>query len=266
MRRRRSNTIYAESIEEYKKVLVGGGHEAMESTQQKSPKTQRRSKSSTSNDDLWLEFDFNRKRDVPEGLTSGEAVESTDFSNNNSLGTTDDTSNPTPTKKDLIVKKIMVIGLRGAGKHFLVNSAFHSEEEKDITPLKQTMDFILKTEDDSLHRKKYHFWIRELNEHKFDSLVKMYYKFISLFIFVYSVTDRSSFEELEEAIEAVRKEVPRERFNGVILANKSDLKKKRDVSHAEGIALKEKMKLSLFIDATEGEVSQRLHETLSLLI
>jgi len=207
------------------------------------------------NDNLWDDFEFVAEDRLKRKSSSRNSLE------------TDTTENPDENQleinKTLITKKIMVIGQRGSGKHYLVNSAFHSEDNQSSLSVTQTMDFMLKTEADEVLETKYHFWIRELNEHKFDDLVKVYYKIISVFVFVYSTNDRNSFEALNEAIESVKKEIPNEKFVGVLLANSSENNKEGcEVSHAEGIALKEQHNLAFFLDSNEGEAiikSQLLH-------
>jgi len=269
--RKRSNTIHAKTIEEFNSAA----------DLQNSPKNVpcfplQRAKSSRNfgslsyvslqspsakSDNAWEDFEY---------TACNENFYTRKGSSRNSLET-DTTENPDETllevNKTLVVKKIMVIGQRGAGKHFLVNSAFHSEDNQNSFSVTQTMDFMLKTEADDLLERKYHFWIRELNEHKFDALVKVYYKIISVFVFVYSTSDRNSFEALNEAIESVSKEVPKEKFVGVLLANSSENNgEHHEVSHAEGIALKEKHNLAFFLDSNEGEaiIKQQLLQALNI--
>jgi GTPase SAR1 family protein len=267
--RKRSNTVYASSIEELTKKLSSSPVEKGRGASQRSlsPEKKRIQKTpsqlsigvsnenralktgESTEDSNWADFDFNNSDMSP-------VLRKTSFSSKANLTENDDCASP-QIRKNLVTKKIMVIGSRGAGKHQTLNSAFQSQDGKDLVPLQQTMDFILKTEEEGSIQTKYHFWIRELNDHKFDSVIKVYYRTISMFIFMYSVTDRSSFEALEEAIEAVRKEVPKEKFVGVLIANKGDEGRIREVSHAEEISLKEKFNLTHFIDASNDEVMLR---------
>jgi GTPase SAR1 family protein len=272
--RKRSNTVYASSLDELisklsnNPVEKGRGSPKRNSSADKKGIQTKPSKISTgvfkenralktgepTEDNSWADFDFHNNDLSP-------VIRKSPFHSNAEI---EECASPQSRKK-LVTKKIMVIGSRGAGKHHTINSAFQSQDGKDLVPLQQTMDFILKTEEQGTIETKYHFWIRELNDHKFDSVINVYYRTISMFIFMYSITDRNSFEALEEAIEAVRKEVPSEKFVGVLIANKGDGRKSREVSHAEEISLKEKFNLAHFIDTSsdEGMLRENLVEALN---
>jgi len=145
----------------------------------------------------------------------------------------------------------MVIGLNGTGRHSFVNSIFESKEGQ--SSLRQTMDLIIKTRKESGCETKYQFWLKALNDNRFDGLINVYYRNASIFFFTYSITDRKSFDMLNEAIEAVLKEIPKEKFVGILLGNKSDLERQRKVTCSEGTALKEKYNLSLFLETHLGD-------------
>jgi len=269
--RRRSNTVYAQNLDDFNSIA--DGQLAAENSQNfykpRSGAKRIRSASAMSElllenpnlpsgDDFWSEFEYGCGANSTT-LRKESSVHSQASTNENG----DEISLEAPTST--IVKKIMVIGQKGSGKHFIVNSAFHSEDSQNSLSIQQTMDFMLKTEAEGSLETKYHFWIRSLNEHKFDTLIKVYYKIISVFVFVYSTADRSSFEALDEAIESVRKEVSREKFVGVLLANTNENEMAQVVSHADGLALKEKFNLEFFMDSSEGEgnVREKLLEVLN---
>ena len=99
------------------------------------------------------------------------------------------------------------------------------------------MDLIIKRKEDHVFSKKYHFWIRELNEDRYDTLIKgiiflravpitklwlVYFKTTQLFIFVYSIDDRESFIKLTKAIADVIDETPKRKFCGILIANKNN--------------------------------------------
>jgi GTPase SAR1 family protein len=245
--------VSSKSIPDKKRIQrMNSGLSTGISTKRKTIKT-----ASLLEDNNWDDFDFQNSDSSPllkEGPFSSKA-------NNMDI---EEMASPL-LRKQLITKKIMVIGSKGAGKHSTINSAFRSQDEEELVPLQQTMDFISKTEEQGTLQTKYHFWIRELCDHKFDSVIQVYYRTISMFIFMYSITDRSSYEALEEAMEAVRKEVPQEKFVGILIANKGDGIKQREVSHAEGISLKEKFNIASFLDLSNDEMSlrQNLHEVLN---
>jgi len=201
----------------------------------------------------WSDFDF-KERESPEICCSSiDSKFSLDLEKHeeNSCVTvsTEDTlcSSPESALKT-VTRKFMVIGLSGSGRHSLVNSIFDSKGKEGQSSIRQTMDLIIKTRKEEDCETKYQFWMRALNTNRFDGLIKVYYRNASVFLFVYSVANRESFEALNEAIEAVLKEVPREKFVGILLGNKSDLEKQRKVNFAEGKLLKEKYNLSIFLE------------------
>jgi len=59
------------------------------------------------------------------------------------------------------------------------------------------MDLVIETdpssEDADEEMRKYHFWIKDAGENKFESVVNTYYKFINLFVFMYAIDDREAF-------------------------------------------------------------------------
>jgi len=142
--RKRSNTVYANSIEELTAKLSNTPVEKGRSLPQRNlasnikriqTKTEgSHEKKSVKNEDKdWAEFDFNND--------TSPVLRQTPFSSNANGMEIEEPASP------LVTKKLMVIGSRGAGKHFAVNSAFRSQDGKEATPLQQTMDFILKTEE-----------------------------------------------------------------------------------------------------------------------
>jgi len=207
--------------------------------------------------DHWSEFDFKGPGSLEEASGSLEAKFSLDLekqieANSCVTASTEDTlySSPDLVAKT-VTKKFMVIGLSGTGRHTLVNSIFDSQGKEGQCSLRQTMDLIIKTRKDDDCETKYQFWMRALNNNRFDGLIKVYYRNASVFLFVYSVTNRESFEKLNEAIEAVLKEIPKEKFVGILLGNKSDLEKQRKVTFEEGKLLKDKYNLSLFLETNK---------------
>jgi len=265
--RKRSNTIYAQTLEDFHAIADNPNDESLLVN---IPSTSKRASSLSSvcsieegeqekGSEFWDDFEYTCSPTLTSRL-SLQKKRSTILSRLSMNEPKEEA--PVDQSKSLVVKKVMVIGQRGSGKHFLINSAFHSDDNPDALAIQQTMDLILKTEEeaDGHLETKYQFWIRTLDEHRFDSLIKVYYKIVSVFVFVYSTADRSSFEALDEAIENVIKEVPREKFVGVLIANTNESKpenKEVEVSSAEGLALKQKYNLKLFMDSNEGETVLR---------
>ncbi len=265
--RKRSNTIYAQTLEDFHAIADNPNDDSIISN---IPSLSKRNSSLSSvcsieetehekGSEFWDDFEYTCSPTLTSRLSLKKR--STILSRL-SMNEPKEEVPPVDEAKSLVVKKVMVIGQRGSGKHFLINSAFHSDDNPDSLAIQQTMDLILKTEEeaDGHLETKYQFWIRTLDEHRFDSLIKVYYKIVSVFVFVYSTADRSSFEALDEAIESVIKEVPRDKFVGVLIANTNESKpenKEVEVSSAEGLALKQKYNLKLFMDSNEGETVLR---------
>jgi len=142
----------------------------------------------------------------------------------------------------------MMIGPNGVGKHTLINSSFGSHKAEARTSTNSCLDLIIHRKDQSKVSVKYQFWVRTLSDNRYDTLVKVYYQNVSAFIFVYSITDHKSFEKVAEAIELIVEEVPKQKFIGMLIANKSDLNTEREVSYEEGLELKKKFGLSYFVE------------------
>ena len=279
--RRRSNTLYAENMEDYtaqavKEVLIQTPIRRSNSrkkinassllpllfTEDKSAikrevtRMEVESESSPTvcsekSQNFWSDFDFDSKQSGQESLETVKLEEE----NACPTDSTEDTefSSPDVVRKS-VTKKYMVIGLNGCGRHSLINSIFESQgKEGQGSLLRQTMDLIIKTRKEGGCETKYQFWMRALNDNRFDGLIKVYYRNASVFFFVYSVTNRQSFEILDEAIQSILKEVPQEKFVGILLGNKIDREDKRKVDFSEGIALKEKHNLSLFLETHEND-------------
>jgi len=275
--RKRSNTIYAQTLEDFHAIADNPNID--ETLLSNIPNLNKRNSSLSSvcsieeaepeaGGDLWDDFEYTCSPTLTSRLSLKKR--STILSRL-SMNEQKEEIPVEQQAKSSVVKKVMVIGQRGSGKHFLINSAFHSDENPDSLAIQQTMDLILKTEEeaDGTLETKYQFWIRTLDEHRFDSLIKVYYKIVSVFVFVYSTADRSSFEALGEAIDSVTKEVSREKFVGVLIANTHESKadnKHSEVSSAEGLALQQKYNLKLFMDSNEGEdvLREKLHDIINV--
>lgn len=150
-----------------------------------------------------------------------------------------------------INRNIMMIGCRRTGKHALIRSVFGEESKEDIALPNQIMDLIVKTEKQDNIKTNYHLWLKMLDDHKFDNIIRLYYKRMKMFVFVYSVYDEKTFEELDEVLQSILKDIPKETFSGILLGNRTimnDMECERQVSYANGLALKEKYNLKLFFE------------------
>jgi len=286
--RRRSNTLYAETMEDYtvqavKEVMFHGPMRRTNSkkkinassllpllfTEDKSTIKREVTRMeiesecsptvcSEKSQNFWSDFDFDSKQPSQGSedscLENAKSLNKLEEENTCPTDSTEDTefSSPDVVRKS-ITRKFMVVGLNGCGRHSLINSIFESQGKEGQTSLRQTMDLIIKTRKEGGCETKYQFWMRALNDNRFDGLIKVYYRNASVFFFVYSVADRQSFEILDEAVQSILKEVPKEKFVGILLGNKIDQESKRKVDFSEGIALKEKHNLSLFLETHDND-------------
>lgn len=143
--------------------------------------------------------------------------------------------------------KAMIVGQAGVGRHRLLNAGFGNTHEEG--KLRNTFDLVIKHQNQGGCANTYKFWLRDPSDEKIEPLIKVYYKSINLYIFIYRIDDRKSFECLDKAIGKVRKEVSGENFKGLLIANCSNGRaEERKVSHEEGVELKQKYKLSQFLE------------------
>lgn len=94
-----------------------------------------------------------------------------------------------------------------------------------------------------------------MNDHKYDNLVKVYYKTMSVFLFVYSISDKESFLMIQDGIDTVMTEINKEKFVGILIGTYSSKDQLREVSYDDGENLRKKFNLSLFLEANPNENS-----------
>ena len=154
--------------------------------------------------------------------------------------------------------KVMVIGTKDTGRHTLIDSMF---EKKNIEQFKMrnALDLMIKRQTKKDRMEIFKFWIKDANQNNFDQLIKVHYKTIKLYIFIYKTTDQKSFDCLQAAIEQAKAEVPPENFVGILIGHirhpqgfianlMSPKKKKREVDFAKGEELKKKYSLAKFFE------------------
>jgi Ras-related protein Rab-18 len=156
--------------------------------------------------------------------------------------------------------RCVVLGSRDVGKHSLISNFSVEHKQPQI---RTGVNFVTK---ESMHfktTKKYHFWMRtvgEASETK-DAIWKTYYKWAKAFVFVYDITNRESFEALEDAVKSVLEVIPQNKFFGILVGNKNDLSKQRTVEYNKAVDFKKKYNLSHFVETNcslEKQTSQIL--------
>jgi small GTP-binding protein len=147
--------------------------------------------------------------------------------------------------------RCVVIGSINAGKHSLIANL--SEEHKKLE-IRTGVNLVMKTSMHLKTTKKYHFWMRTVGEtcETKDAIWKTYYKWATAFVFVYDLTNRESFEALENAVKSVLEIVPQNKFFGILVGNKNDLSKQRAVEYNEAVNFKQKYNLNDFIETNSS--------------
>jgi len=159
-------------------------------------------------------------------------------------------SDPNGPEREFFMRCI-VMGANNTGKRSLVDAIFsgpQTEGHKD----RSSVDLVIRTVVNHNNTKKYHFWMRNLeNESRVkENLWKTYYNWATAFVFVYDTTNRESFEAAEQAVKKVQEVVPKEKFFGILVGTKPDLQEQRSVDYNEGKELSERHQFSYFIETT----------------
>lgn len=127
--------------------------------------------------------------------------------------------------------KMILVGRTGTGKTNIINAIvglkFNSNEESTITS--SFVDKIIK-----IKGKDYHLAIWDTaGQERFRSLTKIFIKDAKIVIFVYSITHKGSFEELEFWVETVKNILGDKPVFG-LAGNKNDLFQQEQVTEEEG--------------------------------
>lgn len=212
----------------------------------------------------WSDFDFNTEEKNGQGEDGDmPRTSSITFSENTAAETdeSDDELGFVHGLENSILRRVMVVGLENIGKRLLINNVFDCGEnltEDEENP--RIMDLLTKTEEDLEYKVpvRYQFWMRNLKadeglNKRFEDQIKVYYKNVSLFIFVYKISDKSSFEAVERSVQTISKQVGSEKFMAVLLGV-DDLKQERKISYFDGISLQEKYPFTFFIETNVKDV------------
>ena len=128
--------------------------------------------------------------------------------------------------------KVILIGNPAVGKTNLINvtmgNKFNENEKVTSAPY-----YLLKKL--KINEKEYtiNLW-DTIGQEKLRQLTKIFYNNSKIVIFVYDITDKNSFEALPVWIKDVQNQIGDDFIKGIV-ANKSDLFEKEEVSEEEGI-------------------------------
>lgn len=164
-------------------------------------------------------------------------------------------------KKDKFKLKIMLLGEARVGKTSIIDRLGDKQfTEKYIETIGNS--YIVKT------IKRHNQEIKVLicdspGAEKFRSLVQLFLRGTQGFIFVYDITNRKSFEELENWMKIAYESVSRESTKSIIVGNKSDLYLESQVSEEEARDLAMRIGVRLYLSsAKENNGIQNIFETL----
>jgi len=156
--------------------------------------------------------------------------------------------------------RCIVMGAENTGKNTLIYSNF-MDPTQNIEKPRNGVNFITKTKVNHKTTRKYHFWVRTLGDKSEtkEAIWKTYYKSANAFVFVYDTTNKESFKALEEAVQKVLEVVPREKFCGILVGNKSDLFTKSAVDFNDANEFKKKYGLTYFVETCSAVESETPH-------
>lgn len=160
------------------------------------------------------------------------------------------------------VPKIVVIGDVGVGKTSLINQIV-TNNFNEFIPATIGIDFAvihirLKPVETDEVVFKFRIWDCAGQE-RYKSLTRQYIRNATIILYTFDLTNRMSFAELHEWKDTVRKEIPNNEYLEVVIGNKKDNEKNREVSYDEGEQFAHRINAEYF------EVSARYNESVTNL-
>eukprot|EP00347_Sterkiella_histriomuscorum_P018721 403344431 len=143
--------------------------------------------------------------------------------------------------------KIIIIGDSGIGKSCVLKRLVDNEfkEDHDVTVGVEFGSFLIKIEDKVL---KLQIW-DTAGQESFRSITKIFYRGAHTAILGYSITQRDTFDNLEDWLREAKSSCQPDVLM-TLIGNKSDLEQKRQVSHDEGLMFKKKNNLLYFTETS----------------
>ena len=127
--------------------------------------------------------------------------------------------------------KVILIGRSGTGKTNIIKAATSNTFEKEN---ESTLSSSFIAKNITIDKKTYHVELWDTaGQEKYRSLTKMFIVFSKIVIFVYDITQRKSFEELDFWIDTV-KEILGEQPVYALFGNKKDLFLNEEIEEEEG--------------------------------
>ena len=161
--------------------------------------------------------------------------------------------------------KLVIIGNSGVGKTCLIDRLTRDEFKLDVTP---TVGGNMVNHDVSTSAGEVHFAIWDTaGQEEYRSMVPMYFKDSHAIMIVYDLTNRASFDAVNDWVELIRKSTSSQPNKNVLLtlvANKMDLEDQRQVSIDDGRSLSEALGCLIFQE-TSAKTGQGITDILEEL-
>ena len=127
--------------------------------------------------------------------------------------------------------KVIFLGEAGVGKTTLIRVSLGEKYKKEYI---SSLSLSFNQKEITYNSKKYIFNLWDtIGQEKYRSLTKIFYKKSKVVIFVYDITNSSSFKNLEYWINSVDDELGKENYIKAIIGNKSDLYLSEQVKEKE---------------------------------
>ena len=167
--------------------------------------------------------------------------------------------------KDMLTFKIIIIGNSGVGKTSITTSAVKNVFINDYksTIGMEIFSLYLKVNDKPI---KLQIW-DTCGQEIYRSLIKNFYRNSSLAIIVYSIDKKNSFKDINLWIKEIRVNSSPD-IKIVLIGNKSDLDKDRQVSYEEGKKYLDDDEVLIFFEtsAKTGENIKKLFQEISIIL
>ena len=149
--------------------------------------------------------------------------------------------------------KTILVGMSGTGKTNIINALINQPFDSDQIST-QTSSFVDKYI--TIDKKKYHIEIWDTaGQEKYRSLTKIFIKDSKIVIFVYDITTKASFEEIDYCVNSV-KEILGETPFYALVGNKKDLFTKEEVDEDLGRSKAEQIGAKFKLTSAKTERNQ----------
>jgi small GTP-binding protein len=166
------------------------------------------------------------------------------------------------TDDDAMEIKTILVGMSGTGKTNMINAMTGQkfEENKFTTSTSSFVDKYM-----TVKNKKYRLEIWDTaGQEKFRSLTKIFIKDSKIVVFVYDITTRSSFEEIDFWVNTVKDILKEDVIVCGLAGNKKDLFQNEEVEEEEGE--KKAQEIGAIFKLTSAKTGQGINEFMQTLL